>query len=67
MNSIVLDAGVKELLLDDATDFLNSKQWYADRGAYRDLSVLERHANFVCVPQVSPSVAGIFWSVSALL
>ncbi|KAI0288437.1 P-loop containing nucleoside triphosphate hydrolase protein [Russula brevipes] len=32
LNSIVLDEGVKELLLDDARDFLDSKQWYADRG-----------------------------------
>ena len=32
MNSIVLDEGVKELLLEDARDFLKSKQWYADRG-----------------------------------
>ncbi|KAH9995436.1 P-loop containing nucleoside triphosphate hydrolase protein [Russula compacta] len=32
MSSIVLDEGVKELLLEDARDFLKSKQWYADRG-----------------------------------
>ncbi|OCH89263.1 P-loop containing nucleoside triphosphate hydrolase protein, partial [Obba rivulosa] len=32
MNSIILDPGVKDLLLDDARDFLNSKSWYADRG-----------------------------------
>ncbi|KAI0033944.1 P-loop containing nucleoside triphosphate hydrolase protein [Vararia minispora EC-137] len=32
LHSIVLDAGVKELILDDALDFLRSKQWYADRG-----------------------------------
>jgi len=34
LNSIVLDEGVKELVLEDARDFLNSKQWYADRGTY---------------------------------
>jgi len=28
----VLDEGVKELLLDDARDFMKSKKWYADRG-----------------------------------
>lgn len=32
LNSIVLDEGIKELLLDDARDFMKSKQWYADRG-----------------------------------
>lgn len=32
MKSIVLDAGMKELLLSDARDFLNSKNWYSDRG-----------------------------------
>jgi chaperone BCS1 len=32
MRSIVLDQGVKELLLDDAHDFLISKSWYSDRG-----------------------------------
>jgi len=32
LSSIVLDDGVKELLLEDARDFLKSKQWYADRG-----------------------------------
>ena len=32
MSSIVLDAGIKERILDDAKDFLNSKKWYADRG-----------------------------------
>lgn len=31
--SVILDPGVLELVLDDAKDFLNSKQWYADRGA----------------------------------
>ncbi|KAI0255951.1 P-loop containing nucleoside triphosphate hydrolase protein [Lactifluus subvellereus] len=32
LNSIVLDDGIKELLLEDARDFMSSKQWYADRG-----------------------------------
>jgi len=32
LSSIVLDDGIKELLLEDARDFLKSKQWYADRG-----------------------------------
>ncbi|KAI9459022.1 P-loop containing nucleoside triphosphate hydrolase protein [Russula earlei] len=32
LNSIVLDEGLKELVLEDARDFLKSKQWYADRG-----------------------------------
>jgi len=33
LKSIILDAGVKELILDDAMDFLRSKSWYAERGA----------------------------------
>jgi chaperone BCS1 len=32
MNSIVLDPGIKDLLIDDANDFLQSKPWYAARG-----------------------------------
>ncbi|THU79347.1 P-loop containing nucleoside triphosphate hydrolase protein [Dendrothele bispora CBS 962.96] len=32
LNSIVLDPGVKDMLLDDARDFLASKQWYNERG-----------------------------------
>ena len=34
LSSIVLDDGVKELLLEDARDFLKSKQWYASRGTF---------------------------------
>ncbi|KAI0333831.1 P-loop containing nucleoside triphosphate hydrolase protein [Cubamyces sp. BRFM 1775] len=30
--SVILDPGVFELVLDDAQDFLRSRQWYADRG-----------------------------------
>jgi len=32
LSSIVLDLGIKEKILDDAKDFLNSKKWYTDRG-----------------------------------
>ncbi|KAF7985177.1 hypothetical protein HWV62_7770 [Athelia sp. TMB] len=32
LKSIVLDPGIKDLLIDDAKDFLSSKTWYADRG-----------------------------------
>ncbi|KAF5381751.1 hypothetical protein D9615_005443 [Tricholomella constricta] len=32
MRSIVLDPGVKDILLEDARDFLRSKSWYAERG-----------------------------------
>lgn len=32
LRSIILDAGVKEAVLDDALDFLGSKEWYSDRG-----------------------------------
>jgi chaperone BCS1 len=32
MSSIVLNRGVKEMLLADARDFLKSEKWYADRG-----------------------------------
>lgn len=30
--SIVLDPGIKDMLIDDARDFLESKSWYAARG-----------------------------------
>ncbi|KAG6837401.1 hypothetical protein H0H93_010019 [Arthromyces matolae] len=32
LNSIVLDPGVKDILLEDARDFLDNKSWYAERG-----------------------------------
>lgn len=32
LTSIVLDPGIKDLLHDDARDFLKSKSWYAARG-----------------------------------
>ncbi|KAJ3573153.1 hypothetical protein NP233_g2617 [Leucocoprinus birnbaumii] len=32
MASIVLNPGVKEMLLEDTKDFLRSEKWYADRG-----------------------------------
>ncbi|KAF9565862.1 P-loop containing nucleoside triphosphate hydrolase protein [Agrocybe pediades] len=32
LNSIFLDPGIKNLLVDDARDFLDSKAWYAARG-----------------------------------
>ncbi|KAE9397179.1 P-loop containing nucleoside triphosphate hydrolase protein [Gymnopus androsaceus JB14] len=32
LQSIVLDPGMKELLLEDANDFLTSREWYSERG-----------------------------------
>lgn len=32
IRSIILDEGVKDMLLEDARDFLGSKKWYAERG-----------------------------------
>ena len=32
LNSIVLDPGVKDLLVNDAKDFLENKSWYSARG-----------------------------------
>jgi chaperone BCS1 len=32
LTSIILDVGIRELLLEDARDFMKSRQWYADRG-----------------------------------
>ena len=32
LSSIILDPGVKEMLIRDARDFLNSWRWYAERG-----------------------------------
>ncbi|KAI0743670.1 P-loop containing nucleoside triphosphate hydrolase protein [Daedaleopsis nitida] len=32
MSSIVLNPGVKEMLMSDTKDFLKSEKWYADRG-----------------------------------
>ncbi|TFY60294.1 hypothetical protein EVJ58_g5236 [Rhodofomes roseus] len=32
LSSIILEPGIKELLINDARDFLSSRKWYADRG-----------------------------------
>jgi len=32
LKSIILNAGVKEAILEDALDFLESKEWYSERG-----------------------------------
>ncbi|KIJ65534.1 hypothetical protein HYDPIDRAFT_88652 [Hydnomerulius pinastri MD-312] len=32
LNSIILDPGIQELVVDDARDFLDSKSWYSERG-----------------------------------
>ncbi|KIK61467.1 hypothetical protein GYMLUDRAFT_225157 [Collybiopsis luxurians FD-317 M1] len=32
LKSIVLDSGIKELLLEDAKEFLASREWYSERG-----------------------------------
>ncbi|KAJ3720308.1 P-loop containing nucleoside triphosphate hydrolase protein [Lentinula raphanica] len=32
LNSIILDPGIKEMLVEDARGFLESKAWYAERG-----------------------------------
>ncbi|KAF8553577.1 P-loop containing nucleoside triphosphate hydrolase protein [Imleria badia] len=32
LNSIILDPGITELVVEDVQDFLRSKQWYAERG-----------------------------------
>lgn len=37
MKSIILDPGMIELILNDAKDFLASKEWYAERGQFNTL------------------------------
>ncbi|KAG2137620.1 P-loop containing nucleoside triphosphate hydrolase protein [Suillus bovinus] len=32
LDSIILDPGIRELVVEDAQDFLDSKRWYAERG-----------------------------------
>ena len=32
LDSIILDGGVKEDILDDTRDFLGGKKWYSERG-----------------------------------
>jgi chaperone BCS1 len=50
MKSIVLDPGVKDLLINDANDFLDSKSWYADRGIpFRRGYLLVSAFNFVTI------------------
>lgn len=32
MSSIVLDPMIKDMIMEDAKDFMSSETWYADRG-----------------------------------
>lgn len=51
MRSVVLDPGVKELILDDARDFLDSKNWYSERGIpFRRGYLLVRPSPFEHLP-----------------
>ena len=50
LSSIILDAGIKEKILDDAKDFLDSKKWYTERGipfrrGYLLVSLSQNHKN----------------------
>ena len=48
LKSIILDSGVKEDLLDDAHEFLDSKKWYSERGIpFRRGYLLVRHI-YIC-------------------
>jgi chaperone BCS1 len=38
MSSIVLEPGVKDMILNDCKDFLRSEEWYAERGEDRWMS-----------------------------
>ena len=42
MSSIVLEPGVKEMILNDCRDFLRSEDWYAERGVLSSYSCEER-------------------------
>ena len=50
LSSVVLEPGVKDMLIADTKDFLASEAWYADRGTFPDILVLA---------PVTPSVPGI--------
>ena len=39
MSSIVLEPGVKDMLLADCRDFLRSEDWYAERGQYSNFAL----------------------------
>lgn len=50
LSSIILDDGIKEKILDDANEFLNSRKWYAERGipfrrGYLLVSLSRSHGN----------------------
>lgn len=55
LSSIILDPGIKETLLDDARDFLDSRKWYTDRGipfrrGYLLVSILFTVTKFLDLP-----------------
>ena len=48
LKSVILDAGVKEAILEDALNFLDSKEWYLERGIpFRRGYLLVRHT-YIC-------------------
>ena len=60
MSSIVLEPGVKDMILNDCKDFLCSEEWYAERGKRLCRSLTWRALNF---PQVFHSDAVISYMV----
>ena len=58
LSSVVLEPGVKDMLISDTKDFLASEAWYADRGVFSFVPS-EHFCNHLS--QVSPIAEAIFF------
>lgn len=59
LNSVILDQGIKERILNDCLDFINNPAWYNDRGMSQKLPLNQTIIIFF-VLQVSLTEEGIY-------
>lgn len=62
LKSIILDVGVKESILEDALDFLDSKEWYSERGIpfRRGYLLVSHHPSPPHLPLLPPPLQNRF-------
>lgn len=46
IQSVILDAGISERILNDCKDFINTPSWYSDRGKNFTFFLKEKHSLF---------------------
>ena len=61
IRTVILEPGMKEGLLDDAREFLNSRSWYAARGSCSPLGEVQQSSTYMRAMQGFHSVEATCW------